>query len=110
MNKIPIRLALGLAVASCALGLVPGFSASAAAQQSADWHGPGRVIASPWGGEAPGTADVVSPDRMSIVFTSEKVAWDFYHEAVQNGERVCIADLGRAPKGHKRGRWWLFTC
>ena len=47
---------------------------------------------------------------MSIAFSNEVAAWDFYHEAVANGEQVCLSDLGpQQPQFHGQ-RYWLRSC
>lgn len=58
----------------------------------------------------PGMSRPVEPGVMSVVFTDETTAWDFYHEAVQNGESVCLSDLGPQSAQHKGQRFWLRSC
>jgi hypothetical protein len=57
-----------------------------------------------------GVAALVEPGIMSVVFSDEKTAWDFYHEAVGNGESVCLSDLGPQTKEFRGQRYWLRSC
>lgn len=70
----------------------------------------GTLLGAPKSGVDLRVAKLVEPGVMSIVFTNEDMAWDFYHEAVGNGERVCLSDLGPQPAEFHGQRYWLRSC
>ncbi len=72
---------------------------------------PGVMLGRPKGELNAYAAARLEPDMMSVGFSDETTAWDFYHEAVSNGERVCLSDLGTEHgKGRHGQRYWLRTC
>jgi len=70
----------------------------------------GTLLASPQVGVDLSVAKLVEPSVLSIDFSDEKVAWNFYHEAVGNGEHVCLSDLGVQPAEFRGRRYWLRSC
>lgn len=76
----------------------------------ADWGGEGVLLAAPKDGPDRRATWGAFPDTLSVVFSDERVAREFYDEAVSNGERVCLSDLGPQRAEHHGQRWWLFTC
>ena len=72
--------------------------------------GEGTLLAYPTKGVDPNLARLTEPGVMSIVFSDEAVAREFYDEAVSNGEQVCLSDLGAQPEEFRGQRWWLRSC
>jgi hypothetical protein len=70
----------------------------------------GTLVGAPTDGVDLTVSALVEPGVMSIAFTDEKTAWDFYHEAVANGEKVCLSDLGLQPPQFNKQRYWLRSC
>lgn len=117
MNKTQERIKVGGAIAllafSVALAAVSLASTAKATVEllgRADYGNEGVLMLAPAGGPRAEMLKAVEPGVMSIVFADRAVAQEFYDEAVSNGERVCLADLGQQRPEHKGQRWWLFTC
>ncbi len=108
LGALALASGLGLGVA----GAVHALSAESGGKPpTADYGNEGWLLAAPHGGPSKELLGIAEPSVMSVVFADRKVAQEFYDEAVSNGERVCLSDLGGARSGEFHGqRYWLFSC
>ena len=103
--------ALGAATGTAALGVKSWHALDQTPRiHPVDLKAEGKLLGAPADGIDPRVAALVEPGVMSVVFSDKKIAYEFYDEAVGNGEHVCLSDLGPQLPEHHDQRFWLRSC